>query len=212
MDIEGAGQGEPSLEIQVRPHSWAGMDGSKILVAAVAAIAALFATGASISASAQTPRASYQRFDNRMSDRLAVRMLAVQNRERARLGLPLLKWNRALEREARGWGRELARRGRIEHADNQTRNSTGETLWMGAQGQWDVMVGLTMMIDEKRMYKHGNFPNISTTGKWRDVGHYTQIVWRNTQEVGCSVVNERGWDVLVCRYWPAGNVWGEKAY
>ncbi|HCS18663.1 MAG TPA: SCP-like extracellular, partial [Erythrobacter sp.] len=39
-----------------------------------------------------------------------------------------------------------------------------------------------------------------------------QVVWRDTQEVGCAVVTARGNDVLVCRYWPAGNVWGQKAY
>lgn len=188
------------------------MNGSKIVIAAAAAFTAVCATGVSISASAQTRANASRQFDNSMNDRLAARMLAVHNREREQLGLPKLKWNRALQREAKDWAHELARRGRIAHADNRTRNSTGETLWMGSRGQWDVLVGLTMMVDEKRLYRHGNFPDVSTTGKWRDVGHYTQIVWRDTQEVGCSVVNERGWDVLVCRYWPAGNVWGEKAY
>jgi len=38
------------------------------------------------------------------------------------------------------------------------------------------------------------------------------VVWRDTQEVGCAVATARGNDVLVCRYWPAGNVWGQKAY
>ena len=193
------------------------MDGSKILVAASAAFAALCATGIAVAASASNnaPGNGHRTgatYDNRMDDRLAVRMLDRHNQERQRLGLPKLKWNRALERDARQWGRELASRGRLEHADRRTRNSTGENLWMGSQGQWDVLVGLDMMIDEKKHYRHGNFPEISSTGKWADVAHYTQIVWRNTQEVGCSVVNDRGWDVLVCRYWPAGNVWGQKAY
>lgn len=193
------------------------MDGSKILIAASAAFAALCATGITVAASASNNapgnvHRTGATYDNRMDDRLASRMLDAHNHERQRLGLPKLKWNRALEREAQQWGRELASRGRLEHADRRTRNSTGENLWMGSQGQWDVLVGLDMMIDEKKHYRHGNFPEISSTGKWADAAHYTQIVWRNTQEVGCSVVNDRGWDVLVCRYWPAGNVWGQKAY
>jgi hypothetical protein len=193
------------------------MDGSKILIAASAAFAALCATGIAVAASASNNapgngNRTGTTYNNRMDDRLAARMLDAHNHERQRLGLPKLKWNRALEREAQQWGRELASRGRLEHADRRTRNSTGENLWMGSQGQWDVLVGLDMMIDEKKHYRHGNFPEISSTGKWADVAHYTQIVWRNTQEVGCSVVNDRGWDVLVCRYWPAGNVWGQKAY
>ncbi|WP_197707084.1 CAP domain-containing protein [Calothrix sp. NIES-3974] len=26
-----------------------------------------------------------------------------------------------------------------------------------------------------------------STGNWVDVGHYTQIIWRNTTEVGCAI-------------------------
>ena len=197
------------------------MDGSKIIIAATAAIAALCATGIAVAASARETGsetgnrglfAQREPIDNRMSDAMAARMLDAHNRERKRLGLPRLKWNRALEREAKQWGHEIARRGRLEHADQKTRGTTGENLWMGGQGQWDAITGIDMMIDEKRYYRHGNFPEISSTGKWADVAHYTQIVWRDTKEVGCSVVNDRGWDVLVCRYWPAGNVWGQKAY
>ena len=193
------------------------MDGSKFILAAGAALATLCATGITVAASARdtSGRDGYDQrrvHDNEMSDTLAVRILDKHNHERVRLGLPRLKWNRALEREARQWSHELARRGKLDHADQRTRNSTGENLWMGSQGQWDVLVGIDMMIDEKKHYRHGNFPEISSTGKWADVAHYTQIVWRDTKEVGCSVANDRGWDVLVCRYWPAGNVWGQKAY
>lgn len=193
------------------------MDGSKIIIAAGAALISLCATGMAVAASARESAtrieySDHMSHDNHMDDRLAVRMLAAHNRERQRLGLPKLKWNRALEREAKQWGHELARRGRLEHADQRTRNSTGENLWMGTRGQWDALAGIDMMIDEKKHYRHGKFPQISQTGKWADVAHYTQIVWRDTKEVGCSVVNDRGWDVLVCRYWPAGNVWGQKAY
>lgn len=193
------------------------MNGSKIILAAMAAVAALCATGATVAASARdklpyTAVASRVAHDNRMNDMLASRMLSMHNHERQRLGLPKLKWNRALEREAKSWGHELARKGRLEHADNRTRNSTGENLWMGTRGMWSVLVGLEMMIDERELYRHDAFPKISRTGQWKDTAHYTQIVWRDTKEVGCSVVNDHGWDVLVCRYWPAGNVWGQKAY
>lgn len=193
------------------------MDGSKLLGGALAAAGLLCATGASVAASAgsasRTANVSREApYDNRMSDHHARRILALHNREREQLGLPKLKWNRALEREAHNYGSVLARKGRLEHAQNGARNGTGENLWMGTAGQWPVETMVGLFIEEKRHYRHGNFPEISRTGKWADVAHYTQVIWRDTQEVGCSVVNERGWDVLVCRYWPAGNVWGRKAY
>ena len=149
---------------------------------------------------------------DRSSDALAIRMLNVHNAERDRIHLPRLKWNRALEREAADWARVLSRKGALQHADQATRNNAGENLWMGTAGHWNVETMVGMFIEEKRNYRHENFPNISRTGNWADVGHYTQIIWRDTQEVGCAVVTAHGNDVLVCRYWPAGNIWGQRAY
>lgn len=54
---------------------------------------------------------------------------------------------------------------------------------------------------------------ISTTGNWYDVGHYTQIIWRDTKEVGCGYADRQGtFDVLVCQYNPPGNYPGQKVY
>jgi len=44
------------------------------------------------------------------------------------------------------------------------------------------------------------------------VGHYTQMIWRNTTEVGCAVAERDDRQILVCRYSPPGNVRGEMAY
>ncbi len=143
---------------------------------------------------------------------LAARALRVHNDERRRLGLPPLKWNVNLEQEAGEWARDLSRRGVLQHADGRNRNGTGENLWMGTAGHWPVERMVGMFIDERAHFRAADFPNISRTGNWADVGHYSQIVWRDTKEVGCAVVTSRGNDVLVCRYWPAGNVWGERPY
>jgi hypothetical protein len=56
------------------------------------------------------------------------------------------------------------------------------------------------------MFRAGRFPDVSATGNWADVGHYTQIIWPTTQRVGCSISRSVKDEVLVCRYWPAGNV------
>jgi hypothetical protein len=43
-----------------------------------------------------------------------------------------------------------------------------------------------------------------------EAGHFTQLVWKNTTSVGCgaSDCGNDGW-LLVCEYWPPGNVIGE---
>ena len=43
-------------------------------------------------------------------------------------------------------------------------------------------------------------------------GHYTQIVWSNSTELGCGTVTCDGVDIWVCQYNPAGNVSGERPY
>ena len=166
-------------------------------------------SSASAEREAQIQNAAYG-FDP--ADRIASRILDTHNAERERLRLPRLKWNPHLEREAAEWARSLGRRGVLEHADGQQRNGTGENLWMGTAGAWNVETMVGMFLDERKHYRHGAFPDVSRTGNWADVGHYTQIVWRDTREVGCAMVTSRGNDVLVCRYWPAGNVWGAKAF
>jgi pathogenesis-related protein 1 len=45
-------------------------------------------------------------------------------------------------------------------------------------------------------------------------GHYTQMVWRTTNTVGCAraVCEDTQQQVWVCQYQPAGNIVGEKPY
>ena len=139
-------------------------------------------------------------------------LLEEHNRARDQVGVPRLSWSRDLAQDAQAWADHLAKRGSMAHADRTQRNGRGENLWMGAAGHYgaDVMVG--MFVDEKKHYRHDAFPNVSHTGAWRDVGHYTQVVWRETKEVGCAVARGRTDDFLVCRYWPAGNIYGRMAY
>jgi hypothetical protein len=44
----------------------------------------------------------------------------------------------------------------------------------------EAMVG--HWVEEKAHFTRGTFPRVSRTGAWTDVGHYTQIVWRDTSE------------------------------
>ncbi len=65
---------------------------------------------------------------------------------------------------------------------------------------------LNVWIMEKRNFVPGLFPNVSRTGNWADVGHFTQMVWPTTTSVGCGVQRGIGrFDWLICRYAPPGN-------
>jgi len=40
-------------------------------------------------------------------------------------------------------------------------------------------------------------------------GHFTQVVWRDTRQVGCGMSQCNGLDVWICQYSPPGNVEGQ---
>ena len=142
----------------------------------------------------------------------AQRLLVSHNAERLRLGLPPLRWSPALANDAQNYARRLLARGTLEHASHAERRGQGENLWMGTAGAWNASAMVQMFIDERRYFRPATFPHVSLTGEWADVGHYTQIVWRETREVGCAIDSAKGQDVLVCRYFPAGNVQGQRPY
>lgn len=43
-------------------------------------------------------------------------------------------------------------------------------------------------------------------------GHFTQLIWRETKQVGCGVATRRNGEYWVCYYSPPGNVIGENPY
>jgi hypothetical protein len=132
-------------------------------------------------------------------------LLAAHNKYRAEVGAPPLQWSADLAASAKAWADHLASTGTFEHGGTDT----GQNLWQGTSGFFSI----TQMVDgwgsEKQFYKVGTFPNVSTTGHWEDVGHYTQMIWKNTTQVGGAISSGNGNDVLVCHYNPAGNVLGQ---
>jgi hypothetical protein len=173
----------------------------RIIAAVVAPLIALGTAGAVAAQRAELQPSGF-----------AQQLLAEHNRARDEARVPRLGWSAKLAREAQGWAEVLAREGRMRHASHAESGGAGENLWMGSAGYYgpDSMIGA--FVGEKRFYVHGAFPKVSRTGRWEDVGHYTQVVWRDTREVGCAVARGASDDFLVCRYWPAGNWMGQLAY
>lgn len=134
------------------------------------------------------------------------RVLAAHNAERAAHGIAPLHWSAALATQADTWAQTLAARGAFEHSPS--RQGAGENLWMGTTGYFGPEDMIGGFVKEGRRFRPGRFPDVSNTGNWADVGHYTQLIWPATQEVGCALETGHGNDVLVCRYFPAGNMMG----
>ena len=136
------------------------------------------------------------------------RLLSAHNVLRVEAKVPQLVWDNTLATGATVWAQYLARAGIFQHSDRHARRGIGENMWYGSHGRYspEAMVGLWAA--EKRNFVPGIFPNISRTGNWADVSHYTQVIWPATQRVGCALATNGRTDYLVCRYATAGNIDG----
>jgi len=140
------------------------------------------------------------------------RVLFVQNQERSTHGVEPLRWNAALAASARRRADHLALTGTLYHSAERSDRPVGENLWAGTRGYYPLEAMVDTWVGEKRFFKPGVFPNNSSTGRVADVGHYTQLMWRDTNEVGCALATGKAKDVLVCRYSNAGNYVGARPF
>ena len=137
-------------------------------------------------------------------------ILQHHNAYRKVLQLPDLAWSPSLAADALVWAKHLAQIDRGQH-DQDVVGREGENLWWGTAGYFPYGDMVDAWGGEKKQFRYGVFPDCKTNHA-AVVGHYTQMVWKNTQAVGCALVSNGKTDYLVCRYSPEGNIMGEKPY
>lgn len=139
-------------------------------------------------------------------------LLEAHNRYRTEVGASGLAWSPTLATSAQGWADQLAAEGAFYHSDRAFRNGAGENLATGGPPGAYTLTGLVNLWGAEQQYFIPGKPfsdAASNTGSWQDIGHYTQIIWRNTTSVGCGLATTADRDILVCHYDPAGNITGQ---
>ncbi|MBT8494865.1 MAG: CAP family protein [Deltaproteobacteria bacterium] len=113
-----------------------------------------------------------------------------------------LRWSPTIAAYAQQWANKLRDSGcRFDHRQP---NQYGENLAAyGPPGSSDGRSVTTMWVKERQLYDWNN-PGFSMK-----TGHFTQVVWGTTREVGCGTAICNGMELWVCNYAPAGNVRGE---
>lgn len=142
-------------------------------------------------------------------------MLAAHNAPRRAVGVADLRWSPALATSAQRWAETLLRENRFEHSSRRDRNNAGENLATTTSstsgGAYSTPTrAISGWIDERADYDAA--ANLCRSG--RVCGHYTQVVWRTTTDVGCGLARtaDSRREVWVCHYSPAGNVVGQRPY
>lgn len=128
-------------------------------------------------------------------------ILKSHNEIRAQHGATSLKWNSTLASEAQSWAEDLASRNTIQPSSS---NDYGENIAYMSGAQLTGRKVTDMWYEEHDKYNYSNPGFTSTTG------HFTQIVWQNSKEMGAGkAVSSSGAQFVVARYQPPGNVRGQ---
>ncbi|MBU0479782.1 MAG: SCP-like extracellular [Proteobacteria bacterium] len=153
-------------------------------------------------------------------------IIKAHNNWRAEVGVSGLAWSGSLADKAIKWANELK--------DNENclmvHSGPGENLyWASAlktshardkDGNW-IWNRSTQKITEKQVvdswagekewYDHKS--NSCDAPEGNSCGHYTQVIWESSTEVGCGkAVCPDSSQVWVCNYSPAGNIVGRRPY
>ncbi|HYB98802.1 MAG TPA: CAP domain-containing protein [Candidatus Limnocylindrales bacterium] len=139
------------------------------------------------------------------------------NEVREDVGVGPLVWSDALAATAQEWADACvdvqAPSGAIDHNPNRHEGhpyKVGENIY--AQNQpFHYQTAMDAWEDEKQWYVYETNTCLPT----KICGHYTQLVWENTKEVGCATSHcpNLTYDhSIVCNYGPAGNITGQRPY
>lgn len=150
-------------------------------------------------------------------------MTKAHNAVRQKHHLPALTWSPKLAAYAQQWADYLATQ---NHCVMQHRPLTGEykriygenIFWASPRRWSDGRVEIQPITaedvvfswaDEEQYYNYTN----NSCKRGEICGHYTQLVWKNSKQVGCgmTICPDKG-QMWVCSYDPPGNYIGEKPY
>jgi len=123
-------------------------------------------------------------------------MLSLHNARRARHCAPPMTWSAALAASAQTW----ANRCQFVHSAPGERGGAGENLAWGTGSFASAASSVERWYNEVARY------NFSAPGFSSATGHFTQIVWRASTQLGCAMAVCSGQTFWVCRYSPAGNI------
>jgi len=144
----------------------------------------------------------------RQADAFHQQTLDAHNRLRQKHGSPPLRLSADLNDYSQRYAEQLARTNTFQHSACKLNGQPiGENLaakWGSGAVDYTGNEVTQSWYDEIKNYNFGS-PGFSM-----NTGHFTQVVWKNTQELGVGKAKDSSGKVyVVCNYRPAGNYLGE---
>ncbi len=143
-----------------------------------------------------------------------------------------LFWNKSIAQNAYKWAKELqSQQCKMEHSSSAMRSNIDNIRYLGENlyavsanypiemNQEILKEGVDGWYNEIANYQYdpnGDFESCPTRNNISQgqIGHFTQLMWENTQALGCAAVqcdnNQKL--LLVCQYGEGGNYIGQKAF
>jgi len=144
--------------------------------------------------------------------------LKVHNDARNDVGVAPLVWSEKLEKEALDYAKILAKTNNYKHSSTKD----GENLdmsykYMETNGNRTYIYSKTPLYDSSLAWyneiKDYKYSKIRRNRIGPKIGHYTQMIWKDTRQVGiASAISKNGRVYVVARYFPVGNYVGEYPY
>nr|XP_040220234.2 Golgi-associated plant pathogenesis-related protein 1-like [Anopheles coluzzii] len=155
----------------------------------------------------QLCKPTHRQYSNSMNfTQFQLEVLNRHNELRAQHSAEPLQLNKNLCEFAQQWANKLATENKLQHRSS---NKYGENLYACfGRANIEGKDAVDSWYSEVKNYTFGaadpgsNFPN---------VGHFTQVVWKGSVQLGVGIAAKGTSVFVVCNYDPPGNVYGQYA-
>ncbi|KAI1705082.1 cysteine-rich secretory protein family domain-containing protein [Ditylenchus destructor] len=120
--------------------------------------------------------------------------------------------NPQIEAMAQNWANGCV----FKHTTSEQRNGTGENLYM-----MSALINNTYALQNaadlwwNELAEHGFYSEdqVFTQADFdATIGHWSQMAWETTREIGCGVTQCETTTIVVCNYYPPGNYFNQRVY
>ncbi|XP_014354751.2 repressed by EFG1 protein 1 isoform X1 [Papilio machaon] len=131
--------------------------------------------------------------------------LEIHNEYRREHGVPPLVINKEISKVSQKWADELAKKDAMAYSLNK---NYGENVYCGWSPDPNVKIKARDCLDkwysEINKFSFGREPEVLTCG------HFTQIIWKDTRELGIGTAKSKSGKLyVVANYFPPGNYSGQ---